>query len=268
MITLADELERLSQALALIDRFQIIVLECRDLESWDLYRLFDVVQARVAELRGVPPLVLIYDPYLTTSKTGSLRDEAWVEGVLGPLVELPTRESEDASLVAVIDGTRFATSDGDEVSSWIYLFHRLNELRNAIARTLDGTLALALPSALVRLFFNEAPDSASIRSGHIQLSRALLPTAPVQPPPPSSTDYAPDVIRDASLLRRTKDPSLSQEAREDARQEFVARQLATSSFNKLFATIKAELAQRKPSSVSELETFLQRCLELSWIERR
>lgn len=223
MIALADELERLSQALALNEGFQLVILECHDLESWDLYRLFDVVQARVAELRGTPPLVLIYDPYLTTDETGSLRDEAWVEGTLGPLLELPAHKSENASLVAVLDGTRFATTEGDELPSWIYLFHRLNEQRNAIARTLEGSLALALPSALVSLFLDEAPDSASIRSGHFRLDRNHLPK--ILPPlcSPTAPEYRYEQIYDASLRRYAADPNRDSTERAWARKHFVVR---------------------------------------------
>lgn len=223
MIALADELERLSQALALNEGFQLVILECHDLESWDLYRLFDVVQARVAELRGTPPLVLIYDPYLTTDETGSLRDEAWVEGTLGPLLELPARTSASASLVAVLDGTRFATTDGDELPSWIYLFHRLNEQRNAIARALEGTLALALPSALVSLFLDEAPDSASIRSGYFHLDPIHLPE--ILPPlcSPTPPEYRYEQIYDASLRRHAADPDRDATERTWARKHFIVR---------------------------------------------
>lgn len=225
MTALADELERLGQALALNEGFQLVVLECHDLESWDLYRLFDVVQVRVAELRGVPPLVLIYDPYLTTNETGSLRDQAWVEGVLGPLLELPTPKVDGASLVAVIDGTRFATTDGDELPSWTYLFHRLNERRNELARTLNGTLALALPSPLLGLFLDEAPDSASIRSGHFHLHRGLLPPTapPINLPTPSEYDYA--SIYDATLRRQATDPNRAPTERTWANKQLAVRRL-------------------------------------------
>ncbi|MFY0535779.1 hypothetical protein [Nannocystis pusilla] len=149
------ELERLSQAIALADGFQLLVLECHELDAWDLHRLFDAVQTRVAELRGVPPLVLVYDPHVTTRESGSLRDEAWVEGVLGAILRAPAANAEDAAVVAVIDGTDFDESDLDsrELLSWEFLFHRMNEQRNAIARTLHGTLALALPPTLVRVFW-------------------------------------------------------------------------------------------------------------------
>lgn len=260
MIALADELERLSQALALNEGFQLVVLECHDLESWDLYRLFDVVQARVAELRGTPPLVLIYDPYLTTDETGSLRDAAWLEGTLGPLIKLPARKSENASLVAVIDGTRFATTDGEELSSWIYLFQRLNEQRNEIARTLEGTLVFALPSALVRVFLDEAPDSASIRSGHFQLHRAILPTAPVQNSPLSTADYPLAALRETDLRRQAAEPTRSPEDRERARMELTVAPLfeeLDTDFERFLAELKEELEQGN-SLESALATLSRR----------
>lgn len=214
-----DELERLSQAIALADGFQLLVLECHDLDAWDLHRLFDAVQTRVAALRGVPPLVLVYDPHVTTRESGSLRDEAWVRGVLGAILRVPATDTEEASVVAVIDGTGFDEADADsrELLSWEFLFHRMNERRNAVSRTLRGTLALALPPALVRVFLEEAPDVASIRSDMIGLNPSHVPASPGRPQLTRRMGYAPELLREAALRRLAADPRLESSARDNAR---------------------------------------------------
>lgn len=219
------ELERLSQAIALADGFQLLVLECHDLSAWDLHRLFDAVQSRVAELRGVPPLVLVYDPHVTTRESGSLRDEAWVEGVLGAILRAPAANAEDAAVVAVIDGTDFDESDQDsrELLSWEFLFHRMNEQRNAVARTLHGTLALALPPALVRVFLEEAPDVASIRSDVLRFDASQVPKHSDKQHLTSGMGYSPELLREAALRRLAADPRLDGEAREHARQSLTAQ---------------------------------------------
>lgn len=206
MTALPEELERLGQALALNEGFQIVLLECHGLGSWDLHRLFDLIQARVAELRGVPPLVVVYDPHVTTSEEGSLRDEAWVEGVLGPILRLPAPDAEGASVIAVIDGTGPASVG--EVPSWTFLFHRMNERRNRIARTLVGTLVLALTPRLVRLFLSEASDSASIRSGMFRVDRGLVPEASPSPSLRLDGVYPAQEVHGAHVRRVVADPEV------------------------------------------------------------
>lgn len=231
-----DEIERLSQALALVEGFQLLILECQGLDSWGLHGLFAVVKDRVAELRGVPPLIVVYDPTMTTNKEGSLRDEAWVDGVIDPVLELsavafldkespslpfgeppraPPPPTEGTSVVAVIDGTRAAYPDSSDRASWEYLFHRLNEKRNALTRSFAGTLALALTPELLRLFLEEAPDVASIRSGIFALERM---------PEPADEGYGVDsllnwypahLVQEAALRRLAADPRLSDAARDD-----------------------------------------------------
>ncbi|MCY1071960.1 hypothetical protein OV090_44860 [Nannocystis sp. RBIL2] len=180
----------------------------------------------MAELRGVPPLVLVYDPHVTTRESGSLRDEAWVEGVLGAILRAPAANTEEAAVVAVIDGTDFDETDQDsrELLSWEFLFHRMNEQRNAIARTLHGTLALALPPALVRVFLEEAPDVASIRSDVLSFDAAQIPKHPDRPHLRSSMGYSPDLLREAAQRRLAADPRLDSEAREHARRSLAAPQ--------------------------------------------
>lgn len=217
MTGLPHELERLGQALALIEGFQIVLLECHGLGSWDLHRLFDLIQARVAELRGVPPLVVVYDPHVTTSEEGSLRDEAWVEGVLGPILRLPAPTAEGASVIAVIDGTGSASASADELTSWTFLFHRMNERRNQIARTLVGTLVLALMPRLVGLFLSEASDSASIRSGMFRVDRGLVPGTPPSPLPPLDTAYPAQTVHEAHVRRAVADPAMDPAVRSELR---------------------------------------------------
>ncbi|MCY1009896.1 hypothetical protein OV079_30915 [Nannocystis pusilla] len=164
--------------------------------------------------------MLVYDPHVTTRESGSLRDEAWVEGVLGAILRAPAANAEDAAVVAVIDGTDFDETDIDsrELLSWEFLFHHMNEQRNAIAGTLHGTLALALPPALVRVFLEEAPDVASIRSDVIRLDAGQIPKHPDRPHLTSGMGYAPELLREAALRRLAADPRLESEAREHARQ--------------------------------------------------
>lgn len=212
----AGELERLAQALALVEGFQLLLLECRDLDPWDLRRCLDRVQARVGELRGAPPLILYYDPTLTTRHEGSLRDQAWVEGVLGPLRELPRPPAPEASLIAVVEGVLpvDVSFDDSPDRSWTYLFFRINEERNAIARSLGGTLVLALRPDLVRRFLQDAPDAASIRSGHFVLGPDAVPPR-AAPAPGLERWYAPALVREASLRHLVAEPRLSPEARDD-----------------------------------------------------
>jgi hypothetical protein len=246
------ELERLSQAIALADGFQLLVLECHELGAWDLHRLFDAVQTRVAELRGVPPLVLVYDPHVTTRESGSLRDEAWVEGVLGAILRAPAANAEDAAVVAVIDGTDFDETDQDsrELLSWEFLFHRMNEQRNAIARTLHGTLALALPPALVRVFLEEAPDVASIRSDVLSLDASQVPKHPDKQHLTSGMGYPPELLREAALRRLAADPRLDGEAREHARHSLAAPQ--TISVEESIAPSRAQVEHALKSMLRSL----------------
>ncbi|MFZ6182255.1 hypothetical protein ACOXH8_26205 [Nannocystis pusilla] len=162
---------------------------------------------------------------MTTRESGSLRDEAWVEGVLGAILRAPAANAEDAAVVAVIDGTDFDETDLDsrELLSWEFLFHRMNEQRNAIARTLHGTLALALPPALVRVFLEEAPDVASIRSDVISLDAVQVPKHPDKQHLTSSMGYSPELLREAALRRLAADPRLDGEARQHARQSLAAK---------------------------------------------
>ncbi len=212
----AMELERLAQALALVEGFQLLLVECRDLDPWDLRRCLDRVQARVAELRAAPPLILYYDPTLTTRHEGSLRDQAWVEGVLGPLRELERPASPEASLIAVIEGVLPVDLSFDDSPdrSWTYLFFRINEERNAIARSFGGTLLLALRADLVHRFLQDAPDAASIRSGHFVLQPDAVPPR-AAPAPGLERWYSPALVREASLRHLLAEPRLSPEARDD-----------------------------------------------------
>lgn len=205
MIPLPDELERLAQSLALAEGFQLVLAECRGLDAADMLAQLDAACDRVAALRGAPPLLLRYDPRSTTDAGGGLRDEAWVEGVLGSILALPRPTAPGATLVAVLDG---ATLDDDDLTSWTYLLHRLNERRNAIARALDGTLLLALAPPLVRLFLHEAPDAASIRSGHFVLdasTRAATPSLPLD----LTSWYPPALLAEAARLRASARPDPS-----------------------------------------------------------
>lgn len=226
MKQLPDELERLGQALALNEGFQIVLLECDGLDSWGLHRIFDLVQARVAELRGVAPLVIVYDPHVTTDEEGALRDEAWVEGVLGSILKLPAPSDDGASLVAVIDGSAAARPDGNELRSWTFLFHRLNERRNVIARTLVGTLALALPRPLVGLFLSEAADSASIRSGVFRLDGSMVPADTSARPRFVEGTYPDALVMEATLRRHAADPRLEPERRSRARAALASPEIA------------------------------------------
>jgi len=153
---------------------------------------------------------------LTTRHEGSLRDQAWVEGVLGPLRELERPASPEASLIAVIEGVLpvDVSFDDSPDRSWTYLFFRINEERNAIARTFGGTLVLALRPDLVRRFLQDAPDAASIRSGHFVLPPDAVPPR-AAPAPGLEHWYAPALTREASLRHLLAEPRLSADARDD-----------------------------------------------------
>jgi hypothetical protein len=158
------ELESIAQAIALADGFQLLILECEALPRGGLQRLLEQVQSRVGELRGVPPSIGIYSPGLFADSIATRR--------------APMRLGE-ADAVTVIDGTHvtvglFGSEIRDE-STWHFLFQRLNDRRNAIMRKLAGTLILALAPALSRMFLEEAPDMASIRSGMFHIDATMLP---------------------------------------------------------------------------------------------
>lgn len=210
------ELERVVQAIALGEGFQLLVIECEGFRPGVLHRLLDEVQRQAAGLRGVPPLILTYDPYLT---------EDWVEDVLAAIVVLPPGTEAGASIVAVIDGTEAqlgrVRGERDDGSRWFFLFQRLNERRNAIARNLAGTLVLALPPTLTRMFLEAAPDMASIRSGVFRLNAQALGEVVESPVALSSMRawYPPSIVREAALRRMAADPLLSSEARRVAVRE-------------------------------------------------
>lgn len=139
-----EELERIAQAIALSDGFQLLVLECVRPDGLD--RLLAEVSDRVTTLRGEPPTILtITDPHRLVGGTFASKGS-----------------------VLILDGSDVTVRSTDGVSgesNWRFLFQRLNERRNAIMRSQASTLILALSPALRRIFFEEAPDMASIRSG-------------------------------------------------------------------------------------------------------
>jgi hypothetical protein len=150
------ELERIAQAIALADGFQLLVLECEPLPPDGLQRLLSQVSERVAELRGEPPQIVTYPLQ-------------WFIARREPLIEVGD--------VSVMDGTvrkdDLQSTMPDE-SFWRFVFRRLNERRNAIMRAFSGTMILAMASDVSRLFVEEAPDMASIRSGMFHIDAAML----------------------------------------------------------------------------------------------
>lgn len=90
--------------------------------------------------------------------------------VLSPMV-YPTPEMVSPDTIVIMDATgapheevttgRDPTGDN---AAWKVMFHRMNMLRNNIARDLNGTLILAMPPHMERLFAWAAPDFWSIRS--------------------------------------------------------------------------------------------------------
>lgn len=97
------ELERVVQAIALGEGFQLLVIECEGFTPGVLHRLLDEVQRQAAGLRGVPPLILTYDPYLT---------EDWVEDDVSPTVMRGLRERSSISAREIFERARAGGPEG------------------------------------------------------------------------------------------------------------------------------------------------------------
>jgi hypothetical protein len=165
------ELESIAQAIALADGFQLLVLECEPLGPDGLQLLLLWAQNRVEELRGEwPTVVTIRGPHWLSN---------WMAGLVGP--SSSRGAVGEAHVITVLDGTEVTASPTvRDDSNWHFLFQRLNEQRNALMRKHASTLILALTPALRRIFFEEAPDMASIRSGLFHIDAALLPAQPIR----------------------------------------------------------------------------------------
>lgn len=159
-------IRRLVRAAALSERFSFFVVECRSVS--------DPVELRAALEHGVPSLrkapgegettVAHFRPRATSTEP--------LRGQLADLLEQLVRGT-TATLppIVILDAT-WATSAG-EVEDWRWLFRRLNELRNDLARAIREALVLC---ALPRLFAalpEEAPDLWSIRTSSLRLRPAL-----------------------------------------------------------------------------------------------
>lgn len=202
--------ERLSQAIALAEGFQFLVLEVGGgFDTWALHLLFDDVQARVAELLGAPPLVIIYSRLPARVRQRSNGSDESIEAFISPLLRAPQLDA-DTRLVAVIDAVRpfGPTSRGarSDESNFRQLLRKLNERRNAIIQSFKGTLVLALPQGHARLLLEEAPDMASVRADIISMPslkrRVLDPSAVGQ-----LTDAPDALVREAAVRRRLANPS-------------------------------------------------------------
>jgi len=208
-------LEELAQAIALGDKFQLLALQCIDMDTGDLLRALDAVSSRVYTLCQVPPLPVVYDPYLSAAEQGSARGEAWVREVLGPLSDLESPGHDEASLVAVVNGLAYDPRNPADVDAWRVLLQQMNERRNALARTFRGTLLLAFGTPLIKLLFEVAPDLASIRSGSIRLHPSVVPKP--KPVPELGGWYDRSLIQEAELRRLAQDPEATRQRGEQAR---------------------------------------------------
>jgi len=216
-----EALEDLAQAIALSDNFQLLALQCIGMDTGSLLHALDGVRSRVHRLCEVPPLPIVYNPYLCEAGQGSARGEAWVREILGSIAELAPPSHDEASLVAVVNGLAYDPRNYNEVDAWRVLLQQMNERRNALARTFRGTLLLAFPTSLLKLLFEVAPDLASIRSGSIRLHPSVVPADP-KPVPDLSRWYDRSLIQEAELRRRAQDPAAPSQAAEQARLELEA----------------------------------------------
>lgn len=171
------ELESIAQAIALADGFQLLVLECESLPPGGLDLLLDEVQPRVAALRGEPlSIVMVHSPDYFVHTIVDGPGALIFQGTEATVIDGTATDG------IVFDGTGMTVVPFDWVrreSSWRFLFQRLNERRNGVIRNHPRTLILALTPALSRMFFEEAPDMASIRSGMFHIDATMLGAKPL-----------------------------------------------------------------------------------------
>lgn len=171
------DLERLAQALALGEGFQLLVAVSASHEA--LTSALDICAARFVELRGEHLRVHRIDVYAE-------HQPPWTAVTPGQLEERVAKQllrggqARDPRLL-VVDATRSRRSDE---RAWSALFARLNERRNRLMDSLRSGLLLALPEDLRDLLARGARDLWSVRTVIVELpgprSPAPVPAVDVQ----------------------------------------------------------------------------------------
>ncbi|HEU4409392.1 MAG TPA: hypothetical protein VFS43_29300 [Polyangiaceae bacterium] len=184
----------------LSERFHFYVAVCETPRAADA--LLDELASKLPAERGAEVRFVRLDPYAKHEEFGEpLSADEVVAAALEPLV-YPPEANRRHGVVHVLDASRAAPED-EQAFRW--LFGRMNERRNHIARALGGELVLLATPDVEQLFVEAAPDFWSIRSdtyvfygeafradGTQVASRALGHPPPAPPAPPLGG--APEVV--------------------------------------------------------------------------
>ncbi len=168
----------LIRSLALAEGFHFYLLICNSPTAAE--SVLSPLRLWVAGERQRPVDLVRLDPSpRDISEKRPLTREDLVEDVLGRLFEIPSSVWK-GDLIYAIDASRARPQDDD---AWSFVFQRLNEQRNRLARHLSRPLVLVLPPRLEQLFAHAAPDFWSVRS---LVTRIAGPTP--APPPAHSVE--------------------------------------------------------------------------------
>jgi tetratricopeptide (TPR) repeat protein len=171
-----DEYHRLLRGLVLSDRFRLHIAVCNIPLAGD--RLLALLAADLPRERQAPVRFVTLDPYAAHDFGEALAEDELLTAVLRPLAE-PPEENKLHGVVHVLDASRARPA---EASAWRWLFGRMNEVRNRIARALGGELILLASPKMELLFVEAAPDFWSIRSSEQLVNASPRPPAPSTSP--------------------------------------------------------------------------------------
>lgn len=150
---MSEALERLTEALALGEGFQLCLLIVPHTAAADA--AIGALQRLLSARLGRPALLTRIHP-----EAGQQDADALASAVLDPIATLGPSEG------LILDGTAATTEDE---AAWAELFRRLNARRNGIARQLGRALVLCLTPRLEQRCAREAPDLWSIRGTRAEM---------------------------------------------------------------------------------------------------
>lgn len=153
--------ERILQHLLLGQGFQLLFAVGDSPRVMAAFR--ETLAMGVLERLGKPFTFEVINPYADETRAPLTVDDL-VEEVLTRLVYLPSGAKPDC---LAIDGSYFHRVE--DTWAWIWLFWRMNERRNVIAKRVDHNLMLCFNVELFKVFAAQAPDFWSVQSAFVSL---------------------------------------------------------------------------------------------------
>lgn len=156
------DLESLADVLSLAARPRFAVLACDTPRV--THAALRLTHERVEAARRERVSLSLYDPYgaFPVALDRALPPEELAQWTLTHLLD-----ALQPGALQVLDLSCALKADQEP---WTFVFHRMNERRNLLARALHGALILCLPSWLRTVFAHEAPDFWSIRSASANIT--------------------------------------------------------------------------------------------------